>query len=155
MCDDHPDWSPDGKRIAFERCAEGEPCEVFTVAADGGKPQKVHARCELGPICDLATPGVDARRATARHARPGTRTSRSRDRRAWIQQSAVELLDLDTGRQRTIVERRNWTGDAGTPAVSPDGAHRHLQALELVAQQAGRGPRRSSPSTSTARTTAV
>ena len=39
----------------------------------------------------------------------------------WIQQSAVELLDLDTGRQRTIVERGDWTGDARTPAVSPDG----------------------------------
>jgi Tol biopolymer transport system component len=39
----------------------------------------------------------------------------------WIEHSAVELLDLDTGRQRTIVERGDWTGDAGTPAVSPDG----------------------------------
>ena len=79
--DDHPDWSPDGKRIAFERCAEDEPCTVFTVAADGGKPQKVHARCELRPICDLATSGMDTRRAPPRHARPGTRTPRSRDLR--------------------------------------------------------------------------
>ena len=53
--DDHPDWSPDGKRIAFERCAEGKPCQVFTVDADGGSPQKVKARCELSQVCDLAT----------------------------------------------------------------------------------------------------
>jgi Tol biopolymer transport system component len=54
--DDHPDWSPDGKQIAFERCAEGEPCQVFTVAADGGTPRKVEARSELSPICDLSAP---------------------------------------------------------------------------------------------------
>ena len=40
MVDDHPDWSPDGKRIAFERCAEGEPCRVFTVAADGASRRR-------------------------------------------------------------------------------------------------------------------
>lgn len=40
---------------------------------------------------------------------------------AWIQQSAVVLFDLDKRSQRTIVERPHWSGDAGTPAVSPDG----------------------------------
>ena len=119
--DDNPDWSPDGKRIAFERCAEGEPCRVFTVAADGGEPQEVKARCELSSICDLATPAwtPDGRLlVTLAQGRervdPGTGEK-------WIQQSSIELLDPDTGRQRTILERRNWTGDAGTPAISPDG----------------------------------
>jgi hypothetical protein len=65
--------------------------------------------------------GMDTRRATRRHSRPGPRTLRSTTGENWIQQSAVELLDLDNGRQRTILERRDWTGDASTPAVSPDG----------------------------------
>jgi Tol biopolymer transport system component len=119
--DDHPDWSPDGERIAFERCAEGEPCEVFTVAAGGGEPQKVRVRCELGPICDLATPAwtPDGRLLVTLaqgRERPDPATGEN-----WIQQSAVELLDLETGRQRTIIERRDWTGDAHAPAISPDG----------------------------------
>ena len=119
--DDNPDWSPDGKRIAFERCAEREPCQVFTVAADGDGLRKVKARCKLSAICDLATPAwtPDGRLlVTLAQGRervdPGTGEP-------WIQQSAIELLDLDTGRQRTIVERPDWTGDAATPAVSPDG----------------------------------
>ena len=64
---------------------------------------------------------MDARRAAARFARPGTRTAGFRVDDNWIQQSSVELLDLDSGSQRTIVERRGWSGNAGTPAVSPDG----------------------------------
>jgi TolB protein len=118
--DEHPDWSPDGKLIAFERCVEGEPCQVFTVAADGGRPHKVEARCELRPICDLATP------AWTPDGRLLVTLAQGRERldptgEGWIQQSTVELLDLDNGRQRTIVERRDWTGDANAPAVSPDG----------------------------------
>jgi TolB protein len=119
--DNHPDWSPDGKRIAFERCVASEPCRVFTVASDGGRPQPVAANCELGPICDLATP------AWTPDGRLLVTLAQGRERpdpvtgELWIQQSAVELLDLDTGRQRTIVERGDWAGDAGTPAVSPDG----------------------------------
>jgi len=118
--DEHPDWSPDGKQIAFERCAEGAPCQVFTVAADGGRPHKVEARCDLRPICDLATP------AWTPDGRLLVTLAQGRERsdptgEGWIQQSTVELLDLDNGRQRTIVERRDWTGDANAPAVSPDG----------------------------------
>jgi TolB protein len=119
--DDQADWSPDGKRIAFERCAEGEPCQVFTVATGGGGPQKVEARCELGPVCDLANPAwTPDGRLVVTLAQGRERSDPATDDN-WIQQSAVELLDLDNGRQRTIVERRDWTGDANSPAVSPDG----------------------------------
>jgi TolB protein len=119
--DDHPDWSPDGKRIAFERCAEGEPCQVFTVAADGGTPEKVEARCELGPVCDLANPAWTPDGRLVVTLAQGRERPEPATGELWIEQSAVELLDLDTGRQRTIVERGDWTGDAGTPAISPDG----------------------------------
>jgi TolB protein len=119
--DDHPDWSPDGKRIAFERCAEGEPCQVFTVAADGGTPRKVEARCELSPICDLSAPAWTPDGRLVVGLAQGRERPDPADYELWIQQSAVALLDLESGRQRTIVERGGWTGDAGTPAVSPDG----------------------------------
>ena len=119
--DEHPDWSPDGKRIAFERCAEGEPCQVFTVGADGGTPDKVEARCDLKPVCDLANPAWTPDRRLVVTLAQGRERSDPATGENWIQQSAVELLDLDNGRQRTIVERRDWTGDANAPAVSPDG----------------------------------
>jgi TolB protein len=119
--DDHPDWSPDGKRIAFERCAEGQPCQVFTIAADGGSPQMVEARCELGPVCDLAAPAWTPDGRLLVTLAQGRERPEPATGELWIEQSAVELLDLDTGRRRTIVERRDWTGDAGTPAVSRDG----------------------------------
>ena len=119
--DEHPDWSPDGKRIAFERCAEGEPCQVFTVGADGGTPDKVEARCDLKPVCDLANPAWTPDRRLVVTLAQGRERSDPATGENWIQQSAVELLDLDNGRQRTIVERRDWAGDTDAPAVSPDG----------------------------------
>ena len=64
---------------------------------------------------------MDTRRATRLHSPQGRERSDPASGENWIQQSAVELLDPDNGRQRTIVERRDWTGDAQTPAVSPDG----------------------------------
>jgi hypothetical protein len=39
----------------------------------------------------------------------------------WIQQAQLELFDLRNGSQRTILARRNWSGEPGTPAVSPNG----------------------------------
>lgn len=41
--DSDPDWSPDGSRIAFDRCAE--KCEIWTANPDGSKPKR------LGPNC--------------------------------------------------------------------------------------------------------
>jgi TolB protein len=119
--DDHPDWSPDGKRIAFERCAEGEPCQVLTVAADGGRPDKVTARCELTPVCDLASPAWTPDGRLVATIAQGRERSSPTTGELWIQQSTAALLDPDSGTQREIVERRDWTGDAHNPAVSPDG----------------------------------
>ena len=35
-----PAWSPDGRRIAFTACPGGS-CEIYTVSADGGKPERL------------------------------------------------------------------------------------------------------------------
>jgi TolB protein len=119
--DDHPDWSPDGKQIAFQRCVPDGPCRVLIVSASGGKPQQVRPRCRLRPVCDIDAP------AWTPDGRLVVRISQGRERpspatgEGWIQHSAVVLIDPDNGTQQTIVERRDWTGDAANPAVSPDG----------------------------------
>src|SRR5215216_4052964 len=56
VVDDQPDWSPDGKRIAFERCASEKPCSVWTVSADGAQLSKVPVHCTRRPICDASGP---------------------------------------------------------------------------------------------------
>ena len=59
----NPDWSPDGRRIAFDRCSV--KCEIWTMNADGTNQRR------LGPT-------ASGRRAPARIAAtpPGRRTAR-------------------------------------------------------------------------------
>jgi TolB protein len=117
--DNQPDWSPDGKRVAFERCSETQPCRAYTVAAAGGTPRRVPVRCKLEPICDVNSPSwmPDGRLVV------GLAQGRERDHGELnqIQRFSIELIDLARHRQRTIIKRTGWRGDTHTPAASPDG----------------------------------
>jgi TolB protein len=50
--DQNPDWSADGKRIAFSRCSSR--CEVRVVDAAGGAPKRVGPNCQniQPPACE-------------------------------------------------------------------------------------------------------
>ena len=50
--DDYPDWSRDGRLIAFQRCHPDSPCSVWTVGADGGEAQQVRSQCHLKWDCE-------------------------------------------------------------------------------------------------------
>jgi TolB protein len=119
VVDDQPDWSPDGRLVAFERCPAEKPCSVWTVRADGTHPNKVPVRCELKPICDANSPSwtPDGRLVV------GLAQGRDRQRGALhqIQRFSIELLDTKYRNQQTIIARTRWTGDTAEPAVSPDG----------------------------------
>jgi Tol biopolymer transport system component len=119
VVDDQPDWSPDGRLVAFERCPAGKPCSVWTVRADGTHPDKVPVRCELKPICDANSPSwtPDGRLVV------GLAQGRERERGALvqIQRFSIELVDTKYRNQQTIIARTRWTGDTAEPAVSPDG----------------------------------
>jgi TolB protein len=119
VVDDHPDWSPDGKQIAFERCSEAKPCAVFTVAAGGGRSHKVRVRCQLKPICDANSPSwTPDGRLVVSMAEGRVKVHGDTDQ---IQQSSLVLVDDRRGVQRTIITRNGWSGDTSTPGVSPDG----------------------------------
>jgi TolB protein len=116
--DDQPDWSPDGKLIAFERCSDATGCQAFTVAANGGPPRQVHVRCRVGGACDVSAP------AWTPDGRLVVVLAQGRERVNGgvhqIQQSSLELLDLANRTQRTILKRTHWAGDFVAPAVSAD-----------------------------------
>ena len=119
IVDDQPDWSPDGTRIAFERCPQQQPCSVWIVNADGSHPAKVRVRCKLGPICDASGP------AWAPGGRLVVGLAQGREKQHGeflaIERFSVELIDLERRTQRTVVARDHWTGDTHQPTISPDG----------------------------------
>jgi len=57
-----PDWSPDGKQIAFIRCGTGGQCNLVTIPASGGAPRVVS---RPGQISDPYCYGPDYERAVA------------------------------------------------------------------------------------------
>jgi TolB protein len=119
VVDDQPDWSPDGRTIAFERCPQDAPCSVWTVSADGGEPAKVRVRCRLKPICDARGPAYlgDGRMIVGL----AQGREKSRGDLLQIERFSVELLDLKRDTQRTVVARDHWTGDTAEPTISSDG----------------------------------
>ena len=65
--EDNPDWSPDGTRIAFDRCKTN--CEVWTARADGTHGTRLGPDCldRPGTACeDRTVPEVVAERQAAR-----------------------------------------------------------------------------------------
>src|SRR4051812_8333181 len=60
VTDNHPSWSPDASKIAFERCQK-DHCEVWTVRADGAGLRRLGATCHRTP----PTPKCDERGAPA------------------------------------------------------------------------------------------
>ena len=146
--DDQPAISPDGARIAFERCSEGEPCHVFLMKSDGSDQRLLDVRCKLKPICDQEAPAWGPNGELVINLASGREKTGSFG--GQIQRSEIVVLDLDTGTQRSVARMDSWQGDIGQPVWSSDGdeiayvqvwsplSKRQGLALHAVSAQGGR-----------------
>jgi hypothetical protein len=117
VVDNHPDWSPDSSKIAFERCAVR--CETWVMNADGSGAKR------LGPKCDADPPACEDRGAPAWSPHGKTLASN----RAFgpvendtIKSSQLVLIDPKTGKVlRRLDAQAPYAGDTGEAGWSPDG----------------------------------
>jgi TolB protein len=118
--DEFPQVSPDGRRLAWERCPVSGSCAVYTAEIDGGNATRVELTCTLKPICDGANVGwhPDGDRLVLTRASGKAREGSFGDQ---IQRSELVDVDLGSGRQRVIARLDNWQGDLNNASWSPDG----------------------------------
>jgi Tol biopolymer transport system component len=118
----HPDWSPDGDRIAFDVPAAepGFPSarlfrrhDIWDIGADGTGLRQV-ASCEL-PCLQLAYPAWSPDGSAIAVIRYETR-----DDLHWGP-SGIDLLDMASGQRRVVAETADGTSAFYDPRWSPDG----------------------------------
>jgi TolB protein len=119
--DDQPAFSPDGSKIAFERCPgnEKDPCHAYVINRDGSGEQRVKAHCRLKPVCDTSGPAWSDDGRLALILASGVVKDYSGGNQ--IQLSQLVIVDPTRGTQHTVAQIDHYEGDLGSPAWSPDG----------------------------------
>jgi TolB protein len=115
----HPDWSPDGTRIAFERWLGNDVGEIWTANADGTDARKLLG-CGGPPCLQVNSPAWSpdgTRMAVVRVDLPDPNDIKGI-------RLFIEVLDLSTG-ERRVIARTPAPGtdflEYGGPRWSPDG----------------------------------
>jgi Tol biopolymer transport system component len=112
-----PDWSRDGRQIAVEALGDEDPPKgsIWIADASGKAAHKV-AACDALPCLQLAMPAW----APDGSSVALVRFDLGRDGKA-AGKTAIEILDLGSGRRRTIAETANGTTSFAYPRWAPDG----------------------------------
>jgi TolB protein len=128
--DDQPDWSPDGKRLAFTRIPDNGPNYVEVVNADGSGLQRVTPRCTRRPAPDRVPRGCEDAGSVSfapdrQHVTYVRATGRIRQFPKFesdqIEHSAVTIIGIDGTGEREILRLGRYKGDVDLPQMSPDG----------------------------------
>ena len=113
----HPDWSPDGDRIAFDvwtaQASGPDRLTLWTIGIDGTDLEEV-AACEL-PCLQLAYPAWSPDGGSLAFARYDIGEGG-----AW-QPAVIEVLDLATGIHRRVAQTPDGMSAYYDPRWSPDG----------------------------------
>jgi Tol biopolymer transport system component len=136
--DDMPAVSADGRQIAFERCGDPDPCQVWVVKADGTNPRRVHVRCPSSPPCGNSGPSwsPDGRLAITLNSGRLKQVG-SGDQ---IEGSEIVVVDLARGTQRSVARAAPYQADLERPVWSPDGRQIAYQRLwSALSNRAGNG----------------
>lgn len=110
----HPDWSPDGNKIAFIRLTPDDRTELWAVGADGRDSQMLY-RCDL-PCNELGYPDWSP---DGKAIYFGISADPSSDGPPKTFQ--VGRYDVSTGTTRTVLTRTDGPS-AEQPRISPDGS---------------------------------
>jgi TolB protein len=151
VLDDDPDFSADGKLIAFQRCAVR--CAIYTLHPDGSGLRRVGRTCKRKP------PACEDRAAPA-WSPDGKRIAFVRSwgavRKGEIAHSALMIMNRDGRGARVLHHLKAFSGDVERPTWSPDGrrlafavsgpANRHpARALYIMRADGSRARRLTSP----------
>ena len=123
--DDQPDWSPDGKRIVFQRgrSVDGGPWTLWTVSSDGSGAKRrspARGRCLDESSPSFSPDGSQIAFECHKHTSHGELVS-------------VVVMNSDGGNRRVVVPGSKLAG-SGRPQFSPDGTRLVFERQNIKAK---------------------